>query len=171
MKTKILIVLVLFFLMSCAVSVKDIKVNSVKNEEINLKDYKTYTWHSSAQLVWDSEGRWEAPDLDIDHELRSLINRELQAKGLMLVTEKPDVVIRAAIGADLDAMQIKQDENTKMASLQNVPQSALVVILFDADAGYPVWLGYASAEAQKEPDSHKVKKRLDYAVTEIFKQF
>jgi hypothetical protein len=47
---------------------------------------------------------------------------------------------------------------------------ALAVALIDGKTGLAIWGGIATAEIQENPGLDVVKKRLDYAVTSMFKK-
>jgi len=44
-----------------------------------------------------------------------------------------------------------------------------VIVLIDGQTGNPVWASAAVADVQQEISSEDVRKRLDYAVTQMFK--
>jgi hypothetical protein len=67
-------------------------------------------------------------------------------------------------------MEIKIDPESNLETLENVPMGALTVILIDAGTGLAIWGGVATAEIQQNPEQDVIKKRLDYAVTSMFKQ-
>ncbi len=163
-------VLALVLMAGCASSMKDIKVDAESDPKVNLKGYKSYMWAASAQLIKDSQGQWVAPDMDINYEVKFLVDKQLRSKGFTEVENDPDLIVSAAIGVDMDALQIKQYPETKMDILKNAPQSALIIALSDAETGFPVWIGAATGNAQKEPQVDMVKKRLEYAVNKIFKK-
>ena len=54
--------------------------------------------------------------------------------------------------------------------LRNVPKGSLLVMLIDANIGTLVWAGVAKAEIQEDPAPEVVRKRLDYAVSKMFKK-
>jgi len=164
-------VLLMALLASCSSEMKDIQVETEANSKVNLKAYKTYMWVAMAGFLEDSQSQWVAPNMDMGAEMKYLVDKEMSNKGFTLVENDPDLLIAAAIGLDMDALKIKQDPDTKMDILDNVPQSALVIALTDGDTGYPVWLGVATGNAQTEPQEDMAKKRLEYAIHKIFEQF
>jgi hypothetical protein len=44
-----------------------------------------------------------------------------------------------------------------------------VIVLIDGNTGNPVWASAAVANVQQEINTADVRKRLDYAVTQMFK--
>ena len=50
------------------------------------------------------------------------------------------------------------------------PWVPLAVALIDGKTGLAIWGGVATAEIQQNPGPDVIKKRLDYAVTSMFKK-
>jgi hypothetical protein len=161
----------LLLVTGCATSVtKDISVDTDSDPKTNFSGYKSYAWLGSATIVYDAEGKWEPPSFDADAEIKFLIDRELRKRGMVEDSLNPDMIVIFAAGVDMDVMQYKIDPESEIDLLENVPLGALSVVLVDADTEIVIWAGLATAEIQEEPSSEVVKKRLDYAVTEMFKE-
>ena len=162
----------MFFIAGCASSVtKDIMVNTEADPKVDFKGYATYTWLGSAAIVYDPDGKWEPPQFDADAEIKFLIDRELRKRGMTEDSLNPDMIVAFAAGIDMEIMEIDIDPKSDMVVLENVPMGALTVILVDANSGLAIWAGIATAEIQQSPDQDTIKKRLDFAVTRMFKQF
>jgi len=162
---------VLLLVTGCATSVtKDISVDTDSDPKTNFSGYKSYAWLGSATIVYDAEGKWEPPSFDADAEIKFLIDRELRKRGMVEDSLNPDMIVIFAAGVDMDVMQYKIDPESEIDLLENVPLGALSVVLVDVDTEIVIWAGLATAEIQEEPSSEEVKKRLDYAVTEMFKE-
>ena len=162
---------ILLLVAGCASSVtKDIMVDADIDPKANLKGYSTYTWLGSAAIVYDPEGKWEPPQFDADAEIKFLIDRELRKHGMTESSANPDLIVAFAAGIDMATMEIKIDPESKLETLENVPMGALTVILIDASTGMAIWGGIATAEIQHNPEQDVIKKRLDYAVSSMFKQ-
>lgn len=85
------------------------------------------------------------------------------------VSNNPDLLVAYALGVDMDALELKTDPETKLESLENVPQTGLVVMLIDADTGFVNWVSVATGEMKNlEPEIQK--KRLEYVVDAMFKE-
>jgi hypothetical protein len=69
----------------------------------------------------------------------------------------------------MEALELVENKESKLQVLENVPKGALVVVLLDGTTGIPVWAGAAVGNVQQEISSDDVRKRLDYAVTQMFK--
>lgn len=145
-------------------------VDAQANPKVNLRGYKTYAWMGSAQIIYDPDGRWEPRKIDMDAEIRHLINRELRKRGATEVNSDPDMVVAYAAGIDMAALELKDNPETKLPMLKNVPKGALVVLFIDSETAIPIWAGLAEAEIQEDPPTDIVRKRLDYAVNKMFKK-
>lgn len=156
---------------SCATLTGDIEVETHANPDVNYNAYKTYAWAGSAQIVFDPIGQWEQPTLDMDEEVRFVVNRELRARNINQVENQPDLFVAFAAGVDTTVLELKEDPDSEKQVLTNVPKAALVIALIDARTGYTVWLGYAEADAQPQQTIENIKARIDYAVSEIFKPY
>jgi hypothetical protein len=161
----------LLLVAGCATNVtKDIVVNTEVDPKANFKGYTTYAWLSSAAILYDPEGKWEPPGFDADAEIKFLIDRELTKRGMTEDSANPDMTVTFAAGIDMSSMEIDIDPESNMAMLDNVPLGALVVILGDTNTDLIIWGGLATAEIQENPGQETIKKRLEYAVTQMFKQ-
>ena len=157
-------------LTGCASSVtKDIMVDAEADPKTNFTGYTTYTWLGSAAIVYDPDGKWEPPQFDADAEIKFQIDRQLRERGMVEDSVNPDVIVAFAAGIDMSSMEIDIDPKSNLTVLENVPLGALTVILVDANTGFAIWGGIATAEIQENPSQETIKKRLEYAVTSMFK--
>jgi len=162
---------VLLLLTGCASSVtKDIIVEAEADPTINFSGYTSYTWLGSAAIVFDPEGKWEPPQFDADAEIKFHIDRELRERGMTEDSVDPDLIVGFAAGIDMSSMEIDIDPKSNLTTLDNVPLGALTVILVDARTGFAIWAGIATAEIQQSPSQETIKKRLEYAVSLMFKK-
>ena len=170
-KTFIALSTALLILSGCTSGVtKDIQVKTETAPKADISGYTSYTWLGSASILYDPEGQWEQPDFDADAEIKFLIDRELREHGMAESSTNPDVIVAFAAGIDMSTMEIKTDPESELKTLENVPSGALTVILIDAQTRLAIWGGVATGEVQQNPDQEVTKKRLDYAVTQMFKQ-
>ena len=158
------------FIAACAtVDTQDINVGAEADPKVKFSGYKTYTWLGSARIVYDPVGKWEPPEFDADAEIKFLIDRELRKRGMTETKSSPDVIVLFAAGIDMEALQLKENPETKGMILKKIPQGALIIALIDSSTGYVMWRGEATGNIQKTPSEDTVRKRLDYAVTKILK--
>lgn len=170
MKKIILSVLVIIvgFVAGCATFPKDdIQVDAAADAKANFSGYKTYAWLGSVGIVNDPDNQWEPPQFDADAELVFLINEALRKRGMSEMNDNPDMLVAYAIGADMAALQLKEDPKTKISTLENVPQAALIVTLIDAQTEFVIWAGVATGDI-KNLDAKTAKGRLEYVVKTMF---
>ncbi|WP_455210254.1 DUF4136 domain-containing protein [Kaarinaea lacus] len=170
---KKIVFLVLFataFLVGCnTVPKDDIEIESEADPKVKFSGYKTYAWLGSAGILNDPQGQWEPQQYDADAEITFLIDHALRKRGMTEVNDNPDMLVAYALGVDMAALKIKKDPETKMDTLENVPQGALIVTLIDPETEFVMWVSVATAE-MKGLEPEMAKKRLKYAVKEMFKK-
>ncbi len=160
-----------FLLSSCATLTEDIIVETKSDSTINYNTYKTYAWSENARIIFDAIGQWEQPTLDTDEEVKFVINRELRNHGLHQVVDNPDLYVSFVAGVDTTILELKEDPNNTKKVLTNVPKAALAIALIDGKSGYTIWLGHAVGNVQPQQSIENIRKRIDYAVSEIFKAY
>ena len=171
MKKNLFVLFVLtVFVAGCASVTKDIRVETEADPKINFSGYSSYSWLGSAAILYDPEGKWEPPQFDADAEIRFLIDRELRARGMTESSANPDLIVAYAAGVDMETLKIEVDPESSLQTLTNLPMGALVIALVDAKTGVAIWAGVATAEIQENPEQEVIKKRLDYAVSSMFKK-
>lgn len=162
----------LMLLGGCASSItSDIEVETESNSKVDFSGYQSYSWLGSAAILRDPEGRWEPPNFDADAEIVFLIDRELRARGKLESQVNPDMLVFYGAGIDMDNIDIKVDPSTSMEEMANVPRGSLVVLLIDTRTEVAIWGGVATAKIKQDPDPEVTRKRLDYAVRTMFKNF
>jgi hypothetical protein len=158
------------FITGCAtVPTDDISIEAEADPKVNFSGYKTYAWLGSVGIVNDPEGHWEPPAFDADAAIISIADEALSKRGMSKVDSEPDMVIAYALGVDMEALQVKVNPDTKLSSLEDVPQAGLVMIMLDPETEFVTWIGIATAEV-KNLDSETVQKRLEYAVKGMLKK-
>ncbi|MEN8107422.1 MAG: DUF4136 domain-containing protein [Pseudomonadota bacterium] len=158
--------------MACAtVDTTDIEVVGKTRPGTDFSNYKTYTWLESAQIVNDPFGQWEPPDFDADSVVKKQVDRELGKRGMTLAGTDPDLQVFFVAGIDMVDPVWREDPDRALPTLQNVPKGALLVVLIDGATRVPVWVGVAGAEIRKQQEPGTARKRLEYAIIEMFRQF
>jgi hypothetical protein len=149
---------------------KDIDVDAQAVPGVNVNKYKSYAWVATAQILNDPQGQWEPRDFDADAEIQFLIDRELRKRGVTQVDRNPDMLVAYIAGVDMEALELKKDPQQDMEVLRNNPKGALAVIFINPVNGKALWAGVAEANVQGQRSSEDTKKRLDYAVSEMFRK-
>ena len=161
----------LLFLFGCTTTTKDIEVFTERNPQVDFGEYNTYSWIGWAEIINDPQGRWEPGDFDADKEIRWLIDSELRKKGIVEFEKKPDLLVGYAAGINMEVMKAIKDPETKSLMVEKIPRGALVIVLIDPIANTVVWKGVATGDIQNQTSVEQVRKRLGYAVNEIFKKY
>lgn len=162
-------VLIAFVISGCAsVPKDDIQVDAEADPKVNFSGYKTYAWLGSVGIVNDPEGSWEPPQFDADAEIVFLVNEALRKRGMSEANNNPDMLVGYALGLDMAGLKVKENPETKISTLENVPQTALVVTLIDPETEFVTWASVATADF-KNLDPETAKQRLQYAVNKMFK--
>lgn len=167
----ILTISIALLLSACASVTRDIEIKTEAESGTDFSAYKRYAWLGSAQIVNDPQGRWEPPNFDSDAEIVHLINRDLRKRGMVEDNLNPDLIVAYAAGINMDALKLKKNPDTDIETLENQPKGALGIILVDARTGYVVWVGQAVGKVHEKISDEDVRKRLDYAVSEMLKQY
>jgi hypothetical protein len=153
---------------SCASVTKDIRIESAADPKVNFGALKTYAFIGGIKALFDSQGKWAPSDLDMGSEVVWLVERELKARNFTAVTGEPDVYVAYALAVDMEMLVAKYDKDNSVWFIENVPTGAIFVALIDPATQEAIWIGAAAADIMENPDEATVKKRLDYAVKEIF---
>ncbi len=154
---------------ACATVTNDIHVEARTDPMISLSNYKTYAWLESAKIAYDPQGKWEPQQLDIDAQLKFLINQQLHDINLLQVKTNPDLYVTFSLGLEVENLEIKKNPDTDIDILESTPKGALYVILIDAVTSYPAWVGKALGDVKRHPPSmDEAEKRLDFAVYRMF---
>ena len=143
-------------------STSDIEVEALTSTKVNLDGYKTYEIIEESGMVTDTQ---RSDNMDIDAEIKQMINTELAKKGKMAVVQDPDFYVAYAAGTDMDAIEEKVNKEGQV-TLHNRPASGILLILIDADTGAIIGLSSAEGEAKNLP-AKEVKKRLSYAIKKM----
>ena len=143
------------FLSACATTAtQDIKVEAQADPKVSFSGYKNYAWLASAEILYDPEGQWEPKNIDIDSEVRFIVNRELRKRGMVEVTSNPDMYIAFAAGVDMTSLDIKENPESKEQVLANIPKAGLVIVMVDADTGFPQDSGHGRHHTGPVDRSH-----------------
>jgi hypothetical protein len=136
-----------------AVETTDIQIKNVRNNKVNLEGYKTYKILEESGIIQDVNKSKTAKQISLDEDIRKIIHEELAKKGKLLVDTKPDFLV--AYSAASEKSSIKSD-------ILN-PESAMALVLIDAETGVVLHKSTAEAEAKGLPYP-LMKKRIKYAI-------
>ena len=161
-----------FLISGCASTTltKDIDVNTQSAPGVDINKFKSYAWIATAQILNDPQGQWEPRAFDADAEIQFLIDRELRKRAVSQVDLNPDMLVAYIAGVDMEALELKEDPKQDMEVLQNNPKGALAVLFISPVNGKTLWAGVAVANVEGKRSSEDTKKRLDYAVSEMFRK-
>lgn len=158
-------------LTACAtVDTSDIEIVARSSPEARFGSYRTYSWLETAQIVNDPFGQWEPSGFDADAAVKALIDRELGRRGMTAGGNSPDLLVTFVAGIEMTAFEVREGQGSGLPSLQTIPKGALVVVLVDSASMRPVWVGVAGADVKRQQKRDVVRRRLDYAVTEMFRE-
>jgi len=157
----VMIALVITGFSGCT-STSDIEVEALTSEKVNLAGYKTYEIIEGSGIVDNTQ---RSDNMDIDAEMKQMINAELAKKGKMPVNKDPDFYVAYIAGRDMDAIEEKINKEGK-ATLHNRPVAGIALILVDAETGAIIGLSTAEGEAKNLP-AKEAKKRLNYAIKKM----
>ncbi|NOQ15536.1 MAG: DUF4136 domain-containing protein [Methyloprofundus sp.] len=160
----------LLLLSACGTSNKDIQISAEQDPTIIFTEYKSYDWLGAAGVLNDPDNTWQSVGVDISGDIKYLIDRELRKRKLFKTTGKPDLAVSFFVGINMDNQELKLDEETKIELKKTIPKAGLAVILTEVKSGKVVWVGVATGDVQKERTAELVRQRLDFALTEMFKQ-
>ena len=167
----VFIVAALTALGACStVPTKDIEIVTNADQTVNFGAFQTYGWLASTGLIRDAEGRWSGAPFNIGERIQYLVDQEFGKRGIQLNNADPELLVIYGIGVDMDNLDLKTDEKTDYLTATNVPAGSLLIVLVDARTGYTVWVASAEADIQDNPDEETMKKRLEYAVSNMFKE-
>jgi hypothetical protein len=161
-----------FIISGCASTklTEDIDVDVQAAPGVDVNAFKSYAWIATAQILNDPQGQWEPRNFDADAEIQFLIDRELRKRGVIQVERNPDMLVAYIAGVDMETLELKEDPQQDMQVLQNNPKGALAVIFLSPVNGRAMWAGVATANVEGQRSTEDTKKRLDYAVSEMFRK-
>ena len=178
MRSVLVAVLCSMFLLTlgaCATSppkeVADIAVKAKTNPKVDLTPYRSYTWAAAAASVRDPDRAWTPTGLDVGAEIMFLVDRELRERGRTQVVENPDMLAIFAVGVDMKALNVTVDPDTRIETSESAPRGGVVIVLADPETRQAIWIGRAVGDISDEATTELVKRRLEYAISEMFSDF
>jgi hypothetical protein len=155
--------LVLAFLLVPAIAAQ---ISVEFDESVDFKGYQTYALREGTP----------ARRLEVQIRIEGYIARELDQRGLRLVEESPDLIVRTY--ALVDKLTLEQLANqgtwefyTGLTDMDaySVKAGTLVVDIADASGEKVLWRGLVAAPVSGSVES--VERKLDKAVAKMFRRF
>lgn len=148
----------------------DIRVKTEVGINADISLYTSYRWSETITSLNDPSGKWQPPGVDIAQDIRLLINRELTKRDVLYNTESTELAVSFQLAANMQALKLVKDPYSAQDVLINQPDADLMVILTDIKRKNIIWISKAGAEIQQGISTALVRKRLDYTITQMFKQ-
>jgi len=148
------------------VQTNDIEVESVNNEKVNLKAYKTYQFLDDSGIVKeDKNGKLQRSNSDVAALVEEIINEQLQKHGKKPTAKDPDFLVAYVGGSNKDAVVAKLDERGRQI-VEKKPAAALLIMIVDADTGEILRIATAEGDLKNLP-LEKKRERIEYAVKKM----
>lgn len=160
-----------FVLSSCSTLTGDITITSHMNDGINLKNYKTFDWNTNSQIAFDPIGQWEQPTLDTDVDVQNQIQKDLLKRGFEHSLDEPDLLVTYTAGVESELLKLSNNASDKNPTSNEIDKSSLVIAFTDAISGQTIWLAHADASPQEQQSIENIRKRIHFAIKEIFEVF
>lgn len=171
MLPRYLSVFIVLLISACATTLtRDIEIETQGSPHFSLGDYQSYAWVAAAQIVNDPYGQWEPPRFDADAEIRFLIDSQLRSHGLSEVDRNAGLLVAYLAGVDMMALELQEDPKNEIEILKNTPKGALLLLLVDRVSAKAVWAGVSVANMKEKRSAVESKKRLNYAVAQMFRR-
>jgi len=164
----------LFITSGCATLTSDIEVEGRTDPMVELITYETYAWIEPDHALYDPEGRWEAQSVDINAEVKWLVDRELRSLNMIEVKGdqvEPDLYVTFTIRSDLSNFELQTQPYFLRNKEEYSPKAELSVVLVDGVTGFIAWVGKATANVTAQPKAKQLRKRLDYTVYKLFELY
>jgi hypothetical protein len=153
---------------TACVSTNDIHVETVTDQKVNLKGYRTYQFLDGSGIVTsDDMSTKGTQEHQVAVMIEQIINEVLQSKGKVPTSHDPDLLVAYVAGENNDALKVKLDAKGKQI-VEHRPEAALLILLVDAHSGAVLRLATAEAEAKHLP-KEQMRKRLHYAIDQMLK--
>ena len=111
---------------------------------------------------------WAPKAYDVGAELKLIVDRELRERG-WAESAQADVLVTLLVVADVKQLEeIKLNRAQDMAEFVVVGEGAILIELSDAQTGKTVWMGAAGGETRSDYTTEQSKKRLAFAVKQLF---
>lgn len=173
--------MVLFLLMSLAVSGQEVSIDSYREDDVDFRKYRTYFWASQAVSPQD-EGSYFLRDLVLKSDIRGAVHGELEGRGYRMNESDPDLLVNFRVfekGGTLKGIEgygpaywEKNEFFSNDAEQDEIKVEAgtLIISLLEKDSGKVVWQGFASGLID-DKEFIKNEGKIREAVSLIFEEY
>lgn len=168
-KSIILIISSVLFLSACAQTTKDITTHTHKHKSYNYKD-KTFQFLKVKTQVNDPDNKLQASGFEFESYIKKTIYEELKKLGLKQSSSQADITVSYGIDVNMAARKFNLFGNAEEGFLTNKPKSALTIIITNKKSHEVLWEAWTNAQ-YKQRETEVAKKRIEYAISELFKEF
>lgn len=162
----------LVLLTACGPSVR---VFYDRDENINVANYKTYSWLSAEAIEAKGLNPIYYNELN-DIRIKNAVNSQLHAKGFESVSGKGELELHYHIIVENKSSETIEPYNYtytpywRKMSVYHYREGTLMVDIMDKQKNALVWRGYA-VEVITDKTTTKPEEAINYAVAKIFKSF
>lgn len=167
-KTILLSITATLFLSACA-STEDISTHTSERKTYNYKE-KTYQLLLETTKINDPNNKWHVPNFDLENFIKNTINNELKKRGLKHSNTQADIIVSYGFDINMTSRKLKLFGSAEKGFFINKPKGALTIIITNQKTNETLWLAWAKSEV-KQLDTETAKKRIEYAIVEMFKKF
>ena len=171
----------ILFLSACSHSVSyiDGKIITYSTKDINVKSKqyetysyykKTYQWAKATTKVNDPNNKWLPPEFDFEDFTKNTIKQKLEKQGLKYSNDSADIIISFGIDINMAAHKYYLFGDADGNFVVPAPKGALTIVITNKKTNSVVWTAWASSD-YKQLDKVIAKKRMEYAISEMFKKF
>jgi hypothetical protein len=172
MKKSFLTATLFILLTACGPSVR---VFYDRDENANVANYKTYSWLNEKAIEAKGLNPLYYNELT-DQRIKNAVNREMQAKGFVLVENKGELELHYHIIVENKTSETTEPYNYtytpywRKVSIYHYREGTLIIDIMDRQKNTLVWRGYATGVITYQTTA-KPEEAINYAVTKIFKSF
>lgn len=157
-----------------------ISVNQDYDREADFSTYGTYAWVPQQTTAIGDAKAAKTTNTLLDKRIRNAVNAELQAKGMSIDTEDPDLLIAYHVGVD---QKINVTDwgysyphyyggwGGSNIDVTNYNEGTLIVDLIEYETKELVWRGTATKVLEENPSPERAEKNLQEVVRKIFDQY
>ncbi len=150
----------LLLLIAAAAWAQEVRYNYDRSADFS--NYHTYAWAPSPANV----------DQLTDQEIRGAIDKQLAEKGLVRVTENPDLLVRYQLTVTEEPQfETWGQPGWATTTVTAIPVGTLVVDMYDPARQQLVWRGVATKTLSSSSNPDKRMKKLDKTMDKLFKHY